>query len=236
VGKNWKEGVSSLNESVRLAPGHGEYLRGLGWALICMGKVRKGEELLRRSLEIDPENTWTVSDLGATLMQQGRYQEAEDLVHSALQKYPKDYQLREVLEAIRRSRRSYRETKKRKRARGQNPLPGKQGVVDTLLTRRMAEDGYDYAQVENACRMWRDFARRRQFVIKKPEVWAAAVEYTIARLEFREEVTQRSIADKYGVSGGVISGRFQELCSALNITHFDERYCSFRPTTYPSPE
>ncbi len=235
AGKNWKKALPCFGEAVRLAPGNAEYLRGTGWALVCTGKMNRGEQSLWESLKIDPENTWTVSDLGVTLMQKGRYKEAETLVRNSLDKHPTDYQLRDVMDGIRRSRRAYEDTKKRQRARGQNPLPGKQGLVDTLLARRMAEDGYDYIQVESACRMWRDFARRRQFVIKKPEVWAAAIEYTIARLDFLEDVTQRKMADKYGVSEGVISDHFQNLCGSLNITHFDERYCSFHPTDNPSP-
>ena len=74
------------------------------------------------------------------------------------------------------------------------------GVID-LLRQNLAEVGYNQEVIENAEYLWEDYGSLFDFKVKDPKVWAAAVEYTIARLEFREDQTQAKIAANYGVSG-----------------------------------
>ena len=101
------------------------------------------------------------------------------------------------------------------------------GVVD-LLRLNLAEAGYNQEVIENAEYLWADYIFSFDVKVKDPKVWAAAVEYTIARLEFREGQTQAKIAVRYGVSEASLSGKYRLLCGGLGLCAFDERYSTVR--------
>jgi hypothetical protein len=100
------------------------------------------------------------------------------------------------------------------------------GVID-LLRQNLAEAGYNQEVIENAEYLWTDYIFSFDVKVKDPKVWAAAVEYTIARLEFRE-ATQAKIAAGYGVSEASVSGKYRLLCEGLGLCAFDERYSTVR--------
>ncbi|MFH1573065.1 MAG: hypothetical protein ABIG68_03735, partial [Acidobacteriota bacterium] len=92
-----------------------------------------------------------------------------------------------------------------------SPLPGRAGQVEALLQSRMSEAGYDAEQVRNGRMLWRDFCASQAPNIRKPGVWAAAVDYAIGRLEYRSDQTQQLVAERYGVSSGSVSKRHVEI-------------------------
>jgi len=96
--------------------------------------------------------------------------------------------------------------------------------VEGLFVESMREVGYSEDQIGNACRLWVDFREGVAPTIRKPETWAASVEYTIAALDLIPERTQQVLAEKYGVSTFSISTKYRDMVKALGIRASDPRY------------
>ncbi len=97
--------------------------------------------------------------------------------------------------------------------------------VPRLLEARMPQAGFSEEHVARARSLWADFCAERPPRMSKPAVYAAAVEYTIAKLDCIGHVTQAELARRYGVAPRSISTRYDEIRSslALDIPH-DPRY------------
>ena len=109
-----------------------------------------------------------------------------------------------------------RRTKKRHR--------DKYDEVSRLFAAEMQQIGYASTQIENGKHLWNDFVRKRHPRVAKAGVYAASVEYTIARLDFLEDVTQVDVARRYGVSVSSVTRVHNEVMRQLDIELFDERY------------
>lgn len=98
--------------------------------------------------------------------------------------------------------------------------------VETMVTDTMARSGVPLEEVGAAVQMWLEYRiclGRRPLVIRKPETWASALDYTIRKINFRE-LTQREIADMYGVSPTTVRAYHGDLIQALDIMPCDYRY------------
>jgi tetratricopeptide (TPR) repeat protein len=98
--------------------------------------------------------------------------------------------------------------------------------VESCLTRTMTSQGLPLEEISAAMQMWWEFriaAGRRTVSMRKPEVWAAAVDYTTRKLNFRR-TTQKEMATLYGVSEGALQSRHQDLVDTLDIMPCDYRY------------
>jgi transcription initiation factor TFIIIB Brf1 subunit/transcription initiation factor TFIIB len=98
--------------------------------------------------------------------------------------------------------------------------------VESTLTRIMTSQGLPLEEISAAMQMWWEFriaAGRRTLSMRKPEVWAAALDYTVRKLNFRQ-ITQRELARLYDVSEGALRSRYQELVETLDIMPCDYRY------------
>lgn len=93
----------------------------------------------------------------------------------------------------------------------QSVLPHKAGQVDRLIQSTMQEAAFTTAQITNARMLWRDFFQSEAPTIRKPEVWAASVDYVIGLLEGRADQTQQTTAKRYGVSAASISQRYFDI-------------------------
>jgi tetratricopeptide (TPR) repeat protein len=98
--------------------------------------------------------------------------------------------------------------------------------VESVLTRTMTSEGVPLEEISAAMQMWWEFriaAGRRTLPMRKPEVWAAALDYTVRKLNFRQ-VTQKETARVYDVSEGALRSRYQDLVDTLDIMPCDYRY------------
>jgi tetratricopeptide (TPR) repeat protein len=98
--------------------------------------------------------------------------------------------------------------------------------VETLLTKQMTRKGLPLEVIGAAVQMWMEYRiciGRRPLVIRKPETWASALDYTIRKINFCE-LTQREIADLYGVSASTVRAYHNDLVQALDIMPCDYRY------------
>lgn len=98
--------------------------------------------------------------------------------------------------------------------------------VDGIFARRMREDGLSDGEIQAARHMWLEFRiciGRANIAMRKPETWAAGVDYTVRKVNFREGAEQR-LARAYGVSPTAVRTRHNALVDVLDIMPCDYRY------------
>jgi tetratricopeptide (TPR) repeat protein len=98
--------------------------------------------------------------------------------------------------------------------------------VESTLTRTMTDRGMPLEEISAAMQMWWEFriaSGRRVLPMRKPEVWAAALDYTVRKINFRQ-VTQKEIAKVYKVSDSALRNHYQDLVETLDIMPCDYRY------------
>ncbi|MEO0325703.1 MAG: tetratricopeptide repeat protein [Myxococcota bacterium] len=100
--------------------------------------------------------------------------------------------------------------------------------VVEIFEREMRGLGYSERQLEHAVSLWDDYRRGRALRIRKPQIYAAAIEYAMARLVGRRGSTQAAIARRYGVAATSLSSRYGEIRAALALRPGDPRYGAFR--------
>jgi len=80
------------------------------------------------------------------------------------------------------------------------------------------------AALDHALRLWRDFAAEVDVSrTRKPETWAAALMYTVARLQLGD-MTQEETAEWFGVSAITVSQKYRQIAETLGLTLLDARY------------
>jgi tetratricopeptide (TPR) repeat protein len=98
--------------------------------------------------------------------------------------------------------------------------------VETLLTQQMTRKNLPLEVVGAAVQMWFEYRiciGRRPLIIRKPQTWASALDYTIRKVNFRE-LSQREIADLYGVSTSTVRAYHNDIVQTLDIMPCDYRY------------
>jgi tetratricopeptide (TPR) repeat protein len=98
--------------------------------------------------------------------------------------------------------------------------------VETLVTGRMTAAGLPIEEIGAAIQMWLEYRitiGRQPLVIRKPETWAAALDFTVRRVNLTI-VPAREVADHYGVSEQAMRERHQAIVKALDIMPCDYRY------------
>jgi tetratricopeptide (TPR) repeat protein len=204
-----------------------EYQRALGWARFVSGESEEGIKRLKRAIDLDNKNVYAYADLASCYMKINRFNEARRIVKEGLSRVPGDPFLLRTQTAVERTRGEHRKVKeeeKKVKYRIDKIKDSEFRKVRKTLLRGMGVAGYSETQKMSAEKLWYDFYRMRKLQIRRPEIWAAALEYTIIRLDLIEGETQKTIASKYGVSQTIISSRFNDICRTLDIKVFDKRY------------
>jgi tetratricopeptide (TPR) repeat protein len=98
--------------------------------------------------------------------------------------------------------------------------------VETLLTKKMAAAETRLELIGAAIQMWLEYRialGRNNLIMRKPETWAAALDYTVRKVNLRA-VTRQGIADFYGISDGAVRDRHADLVRTLDVMPCDYRY------------
>lgn len=98
--------------------------------------------------------------------------------------------------------------------------------VESTLTRTMTGQGISLEEISAAMQMWWEFriaAGRRQLPMRKPAAWAAALDYTVRKVNFRQ-VAQKEIGKLYKVSEGALRNHYHDVVETLDIMPCDYRY------------
>lgn len=83
-------------------------------------------------------------------------------------------------------------------------------------------EAYGWDDIASAIVLWHAYCYAERPVIRKKEVFLAAVEYCIALINGRWDATQEGLADKYGVSAGSVSKRAGEIMNVAEYVFSDE--------------
>jgi len=98
--------------------------------------------------------------------------------------------------------------------------------VELLLTDKMTTAGMPIEEIGVAIQMWLEYRitlGRGALVMRKPETWAAALDYTVRKVNLRP-VRRREIAAFYGISDGAVRDRHSDLVNTLDVMPCDYRY------------
>ncbi len=98
--------------------------------------------------------------------------------------------------------------------------------VELLLTDKMTAAGISIEEIGVAIQMWLEYRialERNPLIVRKSETWAAALDYTVRKVNLRQ-VKRREIASFYGVSDGAVQDRHNDLVRTLDVISCDYRY------------
>ena len=98
--------------------------------------------------------------------------------------------------------------------------------VESLLTQRMAAAGLPVEEIGAAIQMWLEYRiaiGRQPLVMRKPETWAAALDFTVRRVNLRP-ISARQVAEHYKISKQTLRERHQAIVQTLDIMPCDYRY------------
>ena len=98
--------------------------------------------------------------------------------------------------------------------------------VELLLTDKMTAAGMPIEEIGAAIQAWLEYRialGRDPLIVRKPESWAAALDYTVRKVNLHP-VKRRDIAAFYGISTGAVRDRHNDLVNVLDIMPCDYRY------------
>ncbi len=98
--------------------------------------------------------------------------------------------------------------------------------VELLLTDKMTASGAPIEEIGAAIQMWLEYRitlGRDALIVRKAETWAAALDYTVRKVNLRP-VKRREIAAFYGISTGAVRDRHNDLVRTLDVMPCDYRY------------
>ncbi|MGG3939902.1 SEC-C metal-binding domain-containing protein [Peribacillus psychrosaccharolyticus] len=93
----------------------------------------------------------------------------------------------------------------------------KQEETARILQKGMEQEEYPEELIELTQKLWNTFCLQESPVIRKPEAFAAAMEYAVKQISSGEfGLSQGKLAEKYGVGASTISKRFKEIETVLS--------------------
>lgn len=98
--------------------------------------------------------------------------------------------------------------------------------VEVALTQKMRAAELPLEEISAAIQMWLEFRitlGRKPLPLRKAEIWAAALDFTVRRLNLRA-VSAREVAELYDTSETSLREKHQSLVEMLDIMPCDYRY------------
>jgi len=105
--------------------------------------------------------------------------------------------------------------------------------VELTLTDKMTTAGMPIEEIGAAIQMWLEYQIAlgcKPLTVRKSETWAAALDYTVRKVNLRPAKRQE-IATFYGVSDGAVRDHHNDLVRTLDVMPCDYRY--FKGTENP---
>jgi tetratricopeptide (TPR) repeat protein len=98
--------------------------------------------------------------------------------------------------------------------------------VEQLLTEKATASGLPIEVIGAAIQMWLEYRitlGREALIVRKPQTWAAALDYTVRKVNLHP-IKRKEIAALYGVSEGAVRDRHNDLVNTLDVMPCDYRY------------
>ncbi len=220
---NFRAAVASYRRALRSAPEMPWYLHNLGHLLdVALGRPEEAERPLARAYALEPEHDEIVASFAHCLARLGRLSEARQLAEEARRLAPSNGDHARLVHWIGAGA-------PQRKPEGAAPQGWGGGgafalAVRGAFEREMSAAGFTRRQIEGARALWEDFNECRATRARKPEVYAAAVEYAIAMLDPSRRTTQLEVARRYGIAPGTLRTRYGELRDTLALLPDDPRY------------
>lgn len=228
---NYAYAARCYRRALSFAPGTPWYHHNLGHLLdIGLDDLAGAEHHLRLAYEQEPLHDEVVASLAHCLARRGNLPEALVLAREAVSLAPRHKEHRALKDWIEQGAPAKRpRTVKRVMGRvGGTPNPGVEADVDAsayedefsesvaaLLVDQMIAGGFDPDDITCARDVLDDYIGLRD-AVGRPDVLAAAVEYTVSQLRGLGR-SQQNIADRYGVTRGALGHRSRDIRTALSL-------------------
>ena len=98
--------------------------------------------------------------------------------------------------------------------------------VEALIVELMREYSFSLHDTQLAQRLWGDYSQFIAGKIRNPAVWAGAVMFAYAQLNYPHGLTAKQIAGRLKISPKGIYANRAKIAGALQLTTFDPRYLS----------
>jgi tetratricopeptide (TPR) repeat protein len=221
---NYRVAVRAYKRAANLAPNTPWYHHNLGHLMdVALSDAAGAEPHLRRAFELEPDHDEIVGSLAHCVARLGDLEEARRLAELARMAAPCNPDHVALLKWIDEGAKDSTGASSRPMRR----FPKGDQVV-AMLDSKMKDAGFSLAQVDRAKQLWADMQEHCAMRVTKPEVLAAALEYAIAVVDQRPDLTQAEIARRYGVAPTSVSARFAQIRNALALRPGDPRYAASR--------
>lgn len=230
---NYAYAARCYRRALSFAPGTPWYHHNLGHLLdVGLEDLVGAEQHLRLAYEQEPMHDEVVASLAHCLARRGKLVEALVLAREAVALAPRHKEHKALLEWVEQGAPA-------KRPRGPKGVMGRVGSTATgappdededlggyedefsesvaaLLVDRMIAGGFDPDDITCARDVLDDYIGLRD-AVGRPDVLAAAVEYTVSQLRGLG-LSQQNIADRYGVTRGAVGHRSRDIRTALSLS------------------
>jgi hypothetical protein len=235
---NFRAAVGAYRKALARAPNNPWYHHNLGHLLdVGLGDSDVAVNHLRRAHELRGNEDEITASLAHCLARVGETAEARALADEVGCKIPEPRERGSGVSAKEGAREDAdvdalddvdaREELERRvtTARSRGAAAGAIGErVARVLSAQMRQAGADRDRVARALGLWADYCGACGLNAGRAEVYAAAVEYALARLDRTTGVTQAALARRYGVTVGSVANRYGAIRNALALEPDDPRY------------
>ncbi len=224
---NYRAAVGAYRRALQEAPQTPWYHHNLGHLLdVAIDQPEAALNHLELAHRLEPDHDEIAASYAHCLARVGQLDGALTLARIAFQLAPRNRDHARLVSWIERGappgeKATPIEAGERRSRR--SDVPKIEAVVEAL-ERGMRESGYSADQVDRARHLWSDYAEGRRVRVRKPEAYAAALEYAMALILRRRGVTQAKIARRYGIAPGTLSSRYHAIRDALALEPGDPRY------------
>ena len=235
---NYVSAVEAYRRALAIAPDTPWYHHNLGHLLdVALDRHRDAVRHLRRANELEPEHDEIAASFAHALARYAveagesppRLEEALQVAREALALAPESGDHARLVAWSERGAPPEADVASEPPERAsRTDRPPEPDPVVAILEREMARADYSPRQLQHAVSLWEDFRQGRELRHRKPEIYAAAIEYAMARLVGRQGGTQVAIARRYGIATTSLSQRYGEIRAALALRPGDPRYGAFR--------
>ena len=223
----YHKGREILEKAWSLKPNDPAIDVSLGTCLCLQTEFNEAEEIFRRVISRDNSVHEAHLGLAQSLMGQHRWDEARKVLEAARERFPLVLVIRQALkdlEKIDKLEDFYNWITEEDMEGDPNDSDDWDILPIKLARTALVEMQFPPEAIESADRIWEDYLRIGASVPRVPEVWAAGIMYTVARLYDRPEISQSELARKFEVSAGGVSRVFRTLSDELKIRKGDPRY------------
>jgi Flp pilus assembly protein TadD len=237
---NYRTAVSAYRKAIKLAPRNPWYHHNLGHLLdVGLSESVAALDHLRIAQRLQPEEDEIAASLGHCLARLGQLDEARKMAELALRRSPRNREHQTLLDWVkdgappevtpsgRNERRAIRSGAPPAVTTAPLSAAAVSAAADpvlAMLASHGAADDVGRQRLDRARSLWADFCARRTPKVTKPAVYAAAIEYTLAKLDPGAQITQAELARRYSVAPRSIASRYEEIRAALRLEPGDPRY------------